>query len=463
MGWRSKAVWSQGMYLLPHHFQQEARYVERLVDARARCISPFAWGFSELVLDAGALAQGRVGIARATGVMPDGTPFCMPQLDALPTTLEVPPDLKGETVYLVLPRQREGLDEVDCDAGTATDDDMSRAMDGEGRTSQLDLTRFRAVTEAMRDNTDAAAEPEDIQTGALGLRLLRQRDLNDAYMALGVAEVAERRSDAPVRLERSYVPPQVACDASGHLAEAIALIHGLMRKQAQTLAEGMGQLGHGVAEIADFLMLQLLNGHEPVWRQLVQAPHVHPRDLFDRCLQLTGELATFAPQQRRPSEFPPYRHDDLRGCFAPLFAQLRDHLSAVRERAAVPVELVDQGQGWRKALVTNLALVRASTFVLAVGAQVPGEHLRRRFPDHAKLGPADDIVRRVNGNLEGIALRALGNVPRELPLHAGFHYFELERGTELWKRFESNGALALHVAGEETFPGLALELWAIRR
>jgi type VI secretion system protein ImpJ len=50
--------------------------------------------------------------------------------------------------------------------------------------------------------------------------------------------------------------------------------------------------------------------------------------------------------------------------------------------------------------------------------------------------------------------------PRELPFHAGHHYFEAERGGELWKQFERAGNLALHVAGD--FPGLQLELWAIR-
>ncbi len=31
MSWRNKVVWSQGMFLQPHHFQQEGRYNERLV------------------------------------------------------------------------------------------------------------------------------------------------------------------------------------------------------------------------------------------------------------------------------------------------------------------------------------------------------------------------------------------------------------------------------------------------
>jgi type VI secretion system protein ImpJ len=47
-----------------------------------------------------------------------------------------------------------------------------------------------------------------------------------------------------------------------------------------------------------------------------------------------------------------------------------------------------------------------------------------------------------------------------LPYHSGFQYFELEQSGDLWKQLKGAGGVALHVAGE--FPGLQLELWAIR-
>ena len=156
MSWRSSVVWSQGMFLQPHHFQQEARYVSRLVDARARCVSPYAWGLVELVLDDTLLALGRVGIARASGVLPDGTPFAIPQLDAPPAPLEISADLKSELIYLALPLSREGVSEVDF---------------GDG--SSQDTSRLEALEESVRDHTSASDEPASIQTGRLKLRLLR--------------------------------------------------------------------------------------------------------------------------------------------------------------------------------------------------------------------------------------------------------------------------------------------------
>lgn len=444
MSWRNKVVWSQGMFLQPHHFQQEGRYTERVIDSRVRALSPFAWGFAELQLDDSLLALGRVGIARASGTWPDGTPFAIPQLDPAPAPLDIPADLKNEVVYLALPVQREGLNEADF---------------GEGAGDEL--ARFEAIVENVRDNTDATAEPEDIQTGRLKLRLLRAKELTDAYTVLGAALVQERRSDNAVLLDRSYIPPQVVADASGQLSSSLTLLHGLVRQRAHALAGKMGQLGHGVSEVAQFLRLQLLNRNEPLLRQYSSAPNVHPRELFNVCLQLAGELSTFHSAARRSPDFPLYKHDDLRGCFTPVFDAIRDMLSAVEEDNAVQIELIDRKFGVRTAVVPDLEMARSATFVLAVNAQIPGEQLRTRFPAQTKVGPVESIKELVNFNLAGITLRSLPVAPRQLPFHAGFFYFELERGGELWQKFEASGNLALHVAGD--FPGLDLALWAIRR
>ena len=444
MSWRSAVVWSQGMFLQPHHFQQEARYVARLVDARARCGSPYAWGLVELVLDDTLLALGCVGIARASGVLPDGTPFAIPQLDVPPAPLEIGADLKNELIYLALPLSREGVSEVDF-----------------GEAASQETCRLDAAEESVRDNTRASDEPASIQTGRLKLRLLRAKELSDAYAVVGIAEVTERRSDKQVVLERSYIPPEVVLDATDSLASSTRLLHGLISQRSQALAGRMGQLSSGVSELADFMMLQVLNRAEPLFRQHANMPNAHPVALHADCLQLAGELSTFAAATRRPAEFPLYRHDDLRGCFAPLIDALRKMLSVVLEQNAIQIELVERNHGVRTAVVPDLELVRNGVFVLAVNAQVPPEQLRQRFVAQSKIGPVDRIRDLVNLQLPGIGLQGLPVAPRQLPYHAGFFYFELERSSDLWRQFEKSGSLVIHTAGE--FPGLELELWALRQ
>jgi type VI secretion system protein ImpJ len=99
-------------------------------------------------------------------------------------------------------------------------------------------------------------------------------------------------------------------------------------------------------------------------------------------------------------------------------------------------------------------------FVLAVGAELSPEVIRKRFPEQVKVGPVEQIRQLVNLQLPGIALRPMPVAPRQIPYHAGFTYFELDKGSEFWKQMEGSGGFAFHVAGQ--VPGLELEFWAIR-
>jgi type VI secretion system protein ImpJ len=441
-----RVIWSQGMFLQPHHFQQQTRFIESLLDARvlaAGPFGPFAWGFAEIVLDEAQLATGQVALQRARGVMPDGTPFSMPDADALAPPLTVAADMQGELVCLAVPRARIGNTEVDF--GDAKADP---------------LARYAVEAHELRDQAHAADEPEPVQLGAPTLRLLRQKDATDAFAVLGVVRVIERRADNQVVLDRAYVPPQSRIDASGQLSTMVSLLHGLVRQRARTLASSMGQMGQGVSEVAEFLMLQLLNRSEPLLHQMAGAPSVHPQPLHAALAMLAGELATFSRADRHPPEYPLYRHDDLQGSFAPVVQDLRDYLSAVMQRHAVQIELVDRNHGVRTALVADPDLLKGAGFVLAVRSQMPAEHLRLRFPAQSKLGPVERIKDLVNLQLPGVPLRSLPVAPRQLPFHAGSHYFELDRSHELWKQIERSGNLFVHVTGD--FPALELELWAIR-
>ena len=57
-------------------------------------------------------------------------------------------------------------------------------------------------------------------------------------------------------------------------------------------------------------------------------------------------------------------------------------------------------------------------------------------------------------------LNALSVAPRELPYHNGYVYFELDKQTEIWERFDDSSGMAFHVAGD--FPNIDLEFWAIK-
>ncbi|MCU7886233.1 MAG: type VI secretion system baseplate subunit TssK, partial [Candidatus Thiodiazotropha sp. (ex Lucinoma annulata)] len=115
MSWMSRIVWSEGMFLRPHHFQQQERFLEHMVQARCADLTPFSWGFTHLKIDRQALALGRLAVESCRGVLPDGTTFDIPGNDNPPPPLDISADNKGAIVYLALPLSRPGIANVRFD------------------------------------------------------------------------------------------------------------------------------------------------------------------------------------------------------------------------------------------------------------------------------------------------------------------------------------------------------------
>ena len=444
MHWNYKIVWSEGMFLQPQHFQQHDRYLERLIEGRAGSIASYGWGFLNLEIDSTALALGKVLISAARGVLPDGTPFSFPDEYLPPDPIEIDPDIKDELIVLALPVRRPGTIE------------SSPAASDSGR-----LARFSVIEADVGDSNSTSEAAALVELGSLRLRLFRERDITDAYCTLGVVKVIERRADNQVVIDNAYIPPMLHVGSQRTLTLYVRDLHGLLHQRGDALAARLSQPGRGgVSEIADFLFLQTINRYEPLFAHLGTCSLLHPERLFSTCLLLAGDLATFSATSRRPAALPEYQHDDLQTCFTALIAEIRHSLSMVLEQSAIPIELQDRQYGVRVATISDLELLKNASFIFAVNAQLPAEALRSRFPAQTKIGPTERIRDLVNLQLPGIPLVSLPVAPRQIPYHAGFNYFELERGGELWKQLERSGGLAMHIAGE--FPGLEIEFWAIR-
>lgn len=445
MSWRSKVVWSEGMLLQPQHLQQAERHADHARQVLLRGTVAYAWGFAELEIDAAALALGKFALVRAVGAFGDGTVFDMPAVDPLPEPIEIPSTLRDEDLLLALPLRRAG----------------AREADAEG---YEELVRHRVLEAEVPDSNTAGERSATLQLGALHTRLLRAGESTDAWTTLRVARVVERRTDNQVLLHRGVVPPLLHVAASSTVRGWIEELLGLLRQRGEALAGRLTQGGTGgVAEIADFLLLQTVNRHEPVLAHFAHpasAGELHPQHFYEHALQLAGDLGTFR-ESRRAARFPPYVHDDLEASFRPLMDDLRRSLSMVLEQSAIRIDLHDRKHGVRVALISDVELQRNATFVLAVQSHMPGEALRARFPTQVKIGPVERIRDLVNLQLPGVTLTPLPVAPRQIPYHAGANYFELEtRGSDLWRQLEQSGGLAMHIAGD--FPGLDLAFWAVR-
>lgn len=449
MSWYSKVVWSEGMFLRPQHFQQQDRYLEAFVRQSRGHLRPYDWGVAQLVLDREALALGKIAITAASGLLPDGTPFSIPDHDPPPAPLDIAADARHTRVMLALPLRRTGTADVER---------------GEQRDT---AARYRAVAREVRDNNvDNANNSAFVEIGEPRLRLfLDTRDFSE-YTCIGIARVAEKRPDQTVVLDDEYLPPCLDCRGIATLNGFVSEVFGLLHQRGDALAErvvGAGAARGASLDIAQFLRLQAVNRFEPLFAHLAAMPGLHPEAFHQIALQLAGEMATFTDKvKRRPPVFPAYDHDDLQKTFGPLMRELRRSLSLEEVDAAIQIPIEERQYGIRVAIITDRErpLLTKANFILAVRADMAADLLRTRFPTQVKIGPVERIAQFVNHHLPGIGVSALPVAPREIPFRADFIYYRLDRSSEFWKQILNSGGFAFHVGGE--FPGLEMAFWAIK-
>jgi type VI secretion system protein ImpJ len=444
MGWENKVVWGEGLFLQPQHLQQQERYVERLVRASTAGLVPFSYGLSQLEIDTDLLALGKFAVRSAAGIMPDGTPFSIPDDVDHPAPIDLPETMRNAAIYLVLPARQPGSVE------TAPADRLETAA------------RFSVFEHEAIDTNAGYQSVATVPVGKLRLKFAAEHDSRAGFVALGLAGVVEVRPDRSVVLDEAYIPPVLLCGVSPLLAGFVSQLQGLIHHRAEALSGRVSESAtRGAAEIADYLLLQVCNRYEPLITHMAAAVgQIHPEAFYRVLLSLAGELATFTESRKRPPVFPPYRHDDLNATFRPVIAALRQALSAVLEQTAIPIPLQERKYGIRVGPITDRSLVTDATWVLVVKAQLPPETLRRSFPNQVKIGPVEQIVELINVALPGIPISPLPVVPRQLPYYAGRSYFELDRSSPYWVALAKSGGIAIHVTGD--IPGLEIECWAIR-
>ena len=448
MSWYNKVVWSEGLFLRPQLFQQQERYLEHFAHKRAAALSPFFWGFHHFVIDTESLALGKLVVSGAAGIFQDGTPFEAPAHAKLPAPLALRHEHLNQTIYLAVPIRTPNTEE------TTFDED-----------AQDSLARFRSFEQDLLDANSIGQGPKLVQLSDLRLRLLPEKELTESWLGMPLAKVTEIRADGSARLDPALIPPVNVYTASALLHTWLAEVHGLLRLRAGAMAERLtasSTRGGDAAEISEYLILQLFNRVEPVLTHMLNAKSASPEALYVELTAFAGELSTFVrAATRRPVEYEAYRHDEPHTCIKPVVDDLRVLLNVVLERSAQRIALRNQGNGVQLAVLEPPEFSRFSTFVLAVGAQLPSDTLQQQFPAQAKVGPAERLAELIRSHLPGLPLQAMPVPPRQIPFNAGQVYFELDQDHPLWAQVQRYGGLALHVAGQ--FPELRLELWGVRQ
>ena len=444
----SRVVWSEGMYLGPHHFQVQSRYFEDSIQFAASALWFEGYGLVGCGLDAEALRNGTLSVLHARGILADGLTFHMPECDPLPPARNIadlfPPTREKVTVLLAIPeRQQNG---VNC------------TLPGSPAVSSV---RYTAESRPAYDETTGRDE-KPVSFGRKNLVLLLETEIPEGDVGLPIARI-QRDGSGHFIFDPDFIPPCTQIGASERLMQILRRLIGILDEKSAAMSSEGGAAGRTWAEystrdIAQFWLLHTVNSALAPLRQMFAVRRIHPEELYVEMLRLGGALCTFTIDSH-PRELPLYNHMALDECFGALDHHIRVNLETVVPTNAVLIPLRKTADYFYEGDVTDQRCLDRSRWVFSIRAALGEVDLIARTPQLIKLCSKLFVPRLVERALPGMALTHLPVPPSAIAARVDAQYFSVSRGGPCWDHIVQTRQVGVYVPGD--LPDATLELLVI--
>ena len=440
----SRVVWSEGMYLGPHHFQAQSRYFEDSIQFATSSLWFEPFGLVGLEIDANALKNGTISIVNARGIFPDGLPFHMPECDPLPPVRNIaelfPPTRDTLTVLMAIaPRQPDGINCALSDA-------------------EANGARFIAEARTLHDeNTGRDEKP--VQLGRKNIKLLLDTEPATDLLTMPVARIMRDGSGHFIPDPR-FIPPVIQIGASERLLVLLRRLIEILEDKSSSITGSRKTAGTTLAEfstreIANFWLLHTVNSSLAPLRHLCFSKRGHPEELYVELARLGGALCTFALDSH-PRALPLYDHQHLDQCFEALDHHIRTHLETIVPTNCISIPLTHARDYFWEGDVSDSRVLGRSQWVFALHSRAGEAAVIQRTPQLVKVCSSQFVGELVKRALPGCALTHLPVPPPAISAKVETQYFSVSKAGPCWDHIGQTRRVGIYVPGELPEPELEL-------
>jgi type VI secretion system protein ImpJ len=438
MKFLSRVVWSEGMYLSPHHFQTQSRYFEDSMAFLSASLWREPWGLLHAELDPKAMRNGTASLLHASGIFPDGLPFELPNSDPPPpirNLLEVFPSTDPALpLYLTVPSRRDN----------GFDTDLSAANGG----------RFSRMARTLRDETNGIDERE-VDLGQKNIRLMTEAELTSDVLSIPIAHIL-RDGRGNLVCDEEFIPTCLRISASETLMLLVKRLLDAAGEKSATVSRsarkaGRFEAGTAALDVANYWFLHALHNAIPPLNHLTSTRHAHPEDVFIELSRLAGALCTFSVESD-PRNLPKYDHRDPGPAFRTLDAHIRKHLEIVVPSNTVTLNFAPTEPYIHAAGVTDERCLRRARWIFGIRSGLGESDLLKMTPRLVKVCSSKFVPELVKRALPGMTLTHLPVPPTAIRAEADMQYFSIETAGPCWEHILQTRQVGVYIPGEISRP-----------
>jgi type VI secretion system protein ImpJ len=443
MKFLSRVVWSEGMYLAPHHFQTQSRYFEDSIAFIAGSLWREPWGLLHAELDSRGIENGNISLLHASGIFPDGLAFDVPTSDPPPPSRDLtslfPTSAMDLLLFLAVPaRKNDGYD------ANLTEQEVN--------------ARYLSTSRILRDETNGIDERE-VELAHKNIRILTEDELTPEMVTLPLARVM-RDPQGKFIYDREFVPSSLRISASDALMLMLQQLLEVVSEKSATITRSAHrperfEPGVSALEIANYWFLHSLHSALPPLRHLLHTRHAHPADFFLELSRLAGALCTFAVDSD-PRSLPDYDHRNPGPAFRALAAHIRRHLEIVVPSNTISLAFTSTGSYIHQAPVTDERCLRRARWILGVRSSIGESEQLRLVPRLVKICSARFVPELVKRALPGMTLTHLPVPPTAIRAVADMQYFSIDTSGACWEHILHTKNVGIYIPGEIADPEFTL-------
>jgi type VI secretion system protein ImpJ len=446
-----RVVWTEGMFMTPHHFQQLDLYHEALVDTRLRGLAPHPWGVVSIEFDLEALRAGQIQLMRFFGMLPDGLPlsFERGQPEAPAARLvegHFQPARPVLDVYLGVPKERSNVESYGSNERPGSN------------------PRFAPAKRPVSD-LQSATSIIPMEFARPNAALLFGTEPRDDFEAIKIAELSRDATGALVLVD-GYVPPCLRVDASPYvMSELRKLLRVMVSKQRQLATRRKhrdeSSLEFAASDVTMFLELAALNVLIPFLQHAQEAGDLPPRDVYLALSRCAGQLCTFTTGVD-PAALPSFQLTNLRATFQELFEVLDKELRSIAREQCIQVAMQPGQDRVYRGSLEDERLTRCNQFLIKlICPDMPRKTAAEQLPKLAKAASGSEINGLVQAAAPGVPIQVTYQPPPEVPIQSDAVYFELATHDGYWKNAMRERSLAVYLPQPFEINRTTVELLAV--
>jgi type VI secretion system protein ImpJ len=281
--------WHQGLFLQPHHFQQQELYLKSDFSFFTGLILPYPWGIKTYELNKESLKNNIIELDFGEFIFQDTTIASFPKnAAAVPRVfdpLKINQD-KPEKIYL-------GIKKMSQSSINAHQTENSENLNET-------FARFviKGIPDEVKDLYSKGSEAQ-IEKMTYLLKFYFESELENLqnYCFFPIA-VIEKQGDN-IYYKNDFIPPLINISASEKIFKLVYNLKESISARARQLEEYKNPLGMKkssfTTEYFIYLMaLQTLNRHLPLLNNVLKFSNLHPWTLYNILCQIAGELSSFS-------------------------------------------------------------------------------------------------------------------------------------------------------------------------